>query len=67
MTPEQAAAFIQAQTVCAAAEIAAMQAANRAREEQGHSHAYGEDAFRDVPNEFGIGHNSVLELFRSAN
>lgn len=64
MTPEQAAAFINAQVACAQAEMAAMHAANRAREEQGHSHAYDEEAFLAIPDRFGISHNAVLTLFR---
>jgi hypothetical protein len=67
MTPEQAAAFVQSQTACAMAEIASMHAENREREMQGHTHAYDCCAFRAVPDEFGIGHNSVLSIFQSAN
>lgn len=57
-------AFIQAQTVCAMAEIEAMKAANRVRQDQGYSDAYGEDDFRQVPDNFGIGHNAVIEYLR---
>jgi hypothetical protein len=57
-------AFVMAQTVCAQAELAAMHAANLARAEQGHSPAYGEDAFRAVPDQFLIGHNAVIEYLR---
>lgn len=57
-------AFVHAQCVCAMAEMEAMKAANRAREEQGHSHAYGEEAFRAIQNEFMIGHNAVIEYLR---
>lgn len=57
-------AFIHAQCVCAMAEMEAMKAANRAREEQGHSHAYGEDAFRELESQFMIGHNAVTEYLR---
>ena len=60
MTPEQAIAFINSQVACAYAEMAAMHAANRAREEQGYSHAYDEEAFRSIPAQFGIDHNSVV-------
>lgn len=67
MTPEQAAAFVQAQTVCAAAEIAAMHAANREREMQGYTHAYGEDSFLEVPNTFGIDYKAVIQLFNECN
>jgi hypothetical protein len=67
MTPEQAAAFIQSQTACAMAEIEAMKSENRMRQIQDHSPAYDEGAFRAVPDAFGIGHNSVVEMFREAN
>jgi hypothetical protein len=67
MTPEQAAAFVQSQTACAMANIASMHAENRERELQGHTHAYGPDAFRSVPDQFGIGHNAVVILFQEAN
>lgn len=64
MTPEQAAAFVQSQTACAMAEIASMHAENREREIQDHTHAYGPEAFRAVPDEFGIGYNDVVGLFQ---
>ena len=67
MTPEQVAAFVQSQTACAMAEIASMHAENREREMQGHTHAYDGAAFRAVPDEFGIGYNSVVGMFRDAN
>ncbi len=60
MTPEQKAAFINAQAACAMAEIAGMQAANQHRLSLGHSIAYDEDAFAAVPDRFGIGHNAVV-------
>lgn len=67
MTPEQAAAFINAQTVCAHSELAAMQEANHARAQMGEAHAYDEAAFRAVQDQFCIGHNAVLGLFREIN
>lgn len=67
MTPEQTAAFIQSQTACAMAEIEAMKAENTMRALQDFSPAYNETSFRAVPDEFGIGHNSVVEIFRAAN
>lgn len=67
MTPDQAAAFIQSQTVCALAEIEAMKSENRMRQIQDHSPAYDEAAFRAVPDEFGIGHNAVVGMIREAN
>ncbi len=67
MTQEQAVAFIQAQTVCALAEIEAMKATNRLRQAQGLSDAYGEADFFAVPEKHQIAHNQVVLLFRGAN
>ena len=62
MTPEQKAAFVNAQAACALAEIAAMQAANQHRLSLGQSIAYDEDAFIAVQNNYLIGHNAVIEF-----
>lgn len=67
MTPEQAVAFIKAQTISAQAELLAMMAANREREAAGYALAYDEDAFRSVPENFGITYNQVVEFFRTIN
>jgi hypothetical protein len=40
MTPEQAAAFVNSQVMCAQAEIASMHEENHEREAQGHTHAH---------------------------
>lgn len=65
MTDEQKAAFVNSQAVCAAAEIAGMQAENAHRVSVGQSIAYGYEAFTAIPNQFSIGHNDVVGLFRS--
>jgi hypothetical protein len=44
-------AEIQAISIRYQIKLASMQAANHAREEQGHSHAYGEDLFRELADE----------------
>lgn len=67
MTPEQAAAFIHAQSVCALAEIQGMIAENQHRVSCGNSIAYGEDAFSAVPDRYGIGHNAICVLFEDVN
>ena len=67
MTPEQAAAFVQSQTACAMAKMASMHAENRDREMRGHTHAHGAESFAAIPDEFGIGYNSVVSLFQDAN
>lgn len=66
-TPEQAAAYINSQVTCAQAEMLAMQAENREREMQGHTHAFDAAAFRAVPEDFGIGYNSVVSFIQEAN
>lgn len=63
MTPEQQAAYVFAQSAAAIAEIEAMKAANEARAASGDSPAYGEDAFRDLIDKYGLHHNAVIGLF----
>jgi hypothetical protein len=62
MTDEQKAAFVNAQTACALAEIAAMQAANSQFPQD---QPYDEKAFLAVPDKYVIGHNAVVGLFHS--
>jgi hypothetical protein len=64
MTPEQKAAFINAQAVSAFAAIVACQAANQERINQGLALAYPEGAIAEIPDEYGLGHNAVIEFFR---
>jgi hypothetical protein len=66
MNTAEAIAYIQAQTICALAEIEGMKAANAHRLSLGMTIAYDENAFFDVPNKYGIHHNAVLELLQSA-
>ena len=63
MTPEQSAAYVYAQSVCALAEIEAMKALNMQRAACGHSMAYVEEAFLAVIDKYGISHNAVLTTF----
>lgn len=65
MTTEQQAAFVIAQAACASAQIAAMQAANQHRLSLGHSIAYDEEAFLAVVDKYHLGHNAVIDFFRS--
>lgn len=67
MTPEQAAAFVLSQSVCALAIIEGMKAENAHREANGLPIRYGEEAFSAVVDSYGVSHNSVCEIFRSAN
>lgn len=63
MTPEQQAAYVMAQAAALNAEVAGMQAENWMREMQGHTIAYGEDAFQDAINRYGVHHNAVIGFF----
>lgn len=57
-------AFIQAQTVCALAEIEGMKAENWERHLNGLALAYGVEDFLKVPERYGISHNQVIEYLR---
>jgi len=63
MTDEQRAAYIQAQTVSALAEIEGMKAANKYREMRGETIAYNEDSFYAVVDKYGISHNAICSFF----
>ena len=65
VTDEQKAAYIHSQVACAMIEMFAMKAANHEREQQGYAHAYGEDAFMELIDRYGISHNAVIGFFRS--
>lgn len=67
MTPEQAAAYVNSQVACMMATLAAMHEENRERELQGHTHAHDHAAFLDLPNNFGVHHNAVCDIFADAN
>ena len=64
MTPEQSAAYVNAQAACALAEMCSMEVANVERQMKGHMIAYDEKAFMDLQNKYCIGHNAVLEMFQ---
>jgi len=66
MTPEQAAAFVVAQTALFNCELAAMVAENMQRAAVGSSMAYGADAFEALAARYEgvLGYNAVLSLFR---
>jgi len=63
MTDEQKAAYVMAQSVAAMAEIEAMKAFNYERAAHGYSPGYGEEAFLDVIEKYGLHHNVLLEFF----
>ena len=68
MNDDLRAAAIHAESTYAMGVILSMQAANHARERQGHSHAYGEEAFLnavallrgDLVHHFGCGNSAYL-------
>ncbi len=64
MTPEQSAAYINAQTACALAEIEAMKAANRDAELKGDVPRFGWGDFINIPDRYGIHHNAVVSSFQ---
>ena len=63
MTPEQKAAYVQAQAASALIEAMGMQAENKRREQQGLSMAYGEEQFDALINKYGIHHNATVGFF----
>jgi hypothetical protein len=62
----QKAAYIQAQCVCAMAEIEGMKAENQSRTSLGFTASYSESDFFAVPAKYGLGHNDA-SLFYAAD
>ncbi len=60
VTPEQQAAYVNAQTACALIEAAGMTAENKQREVCGHSMAYVEEDFLAVIEKYGIHHDASM-------
>jgi len=67
MTPEQAAAYIYAQSVAATAEIEGMKALNAYRESRDLAQAYDETEFLNIIEEYRLDHNNIVALFDEAN
>lgn len=68
MTPEQAAAFVSAQTAQMLVELEAMKAENEARRRQDKSDAYGEDEFLALRDRYpACSHNGAMTIFIDAN
>lgn len=64
MTPEQKAAFVNAQTALLLAEIEGMKAENRHRIDCGHSIAHGDDEFAALIKSYEhLGYNNLIEFF----
>lgn len=64
MTPEQAAAYIISQSVCAIAQIEAMKVANVESLARAEILVYDEAAFFAVQDTYCIGHNAVIGFFQ---
>ena len=69
MTPEQAAAFINAQTTIANIQLQGMLAENTHRERCGESPAYGNSQFLELEKEWEpiLGYNAITYLFQQSN
>lgn len=63
MTPEQKAAYIQAQTACALIEMEGMKAENQHRITRGETIAYDGEAFMAIIEKYGIHNNGVIGFF----
>ena len=63
MTPEQQAAYVNAQAASALIEMYAMCSTNHERMIRNEALAYDEKAFLELQSKYCIGHNAVLGLF----
>lgn len=66
MTPDQAAAYVMAQSVLLSARIAGMMAENMQRQHRNESMAYTEEHFSAAAQEYAVGHNTVLALYEDS-
>lgn len=67
MTPEQAAAFVNAQAACALMERAAMTWQNNSDNVARKPLTYGAKDFMALQDKYCISHNAVLQCFQDAN
>ena len=67
MNPEQAAAFLMSQTVCALAEIEGMKADNTILELRQEYPTHTMDDFIRVTTKYGIDHNSAIMALRGGS
>jgi hypothetical protein len=63
MTAEQKVAYVNAQTAAMLAELEGMKVTNLERQMADQAMAYGEDKFRELPDQYGLRHNQILKLF----
>lgn len=64
MTPEQKAAYVNAQAVSALIEAIGMAAENQQRAQAGLSLAYPESSFTALIEKYDIHHNALCSFFR---
>jgi hypothetical protein len=62
MNEEQRVAFLLAQIASMYAELEAKKALNVERQSLGFSLAYGEEAFAELPEKYGLTHNQVISF-----
>ena len=56
--------YLYSQVACALIELESMKAANWMREMQGHTIAYGEEAFLELIDKYRLNHNDVITDLR---
>lgn len=61
MTPEQKAAYVNAQVACAMIEAMGMQAENMGRVHRGTAMAYNDEHFSALIEKYGLHHNAIHE------
>lgn len=67
LTPEQAAAFVNAQSVAALADIEGMKIVNADYAAFGHPPCYHQSDFEAITDKYGLGYNTIMQLFNDAN
>lgn len=65
MTPEQQAAYVNAQAACMMVEAMGMQAQNMARTAEGELPMFFKEHFDALIVNYGVHHNGTLTIFRS--
>lgn len=64
MTSEQKAVYVYAQTTAALITAMGMLAENTERERNGQAPAYPVESFFDLPQEYGLDHNSLYSYLK---
>lgn len=66
MTKEQAVVYVYAQSVAANIELMAMSVANAEAVGRGEKRPHSAEDFRTLSRSFGLGHNSILQVFEES-